>query len=344
LLDVSFANVNLADARLAPRHREFNEQYLNARTFLTIHTTRRCAALCDPPPVIGWRSPLVVLDIDGVLDRLIFGFPSTTAEGIEAISLLHRHNFAVALNTARTLAEVKQYCAAYGLVGGVAEYGAVVWDGVTDRERVLVREESLEQIDRAKAALGRIPGVFLDEAYRHSIRAHAFERGATVPLPTLLARQVLAEIGADRLTFHQTFVDTTILPREIDKGRGLAALLHMAGQTGTKTIAIGDSDADLPMFAAAGCSFAPSHLSCRSSARLLGCRIMDRPFQRGLLQAVRSLVHPQGERCDACRRAEASIARPGDLFANLLTAADQPRWRLLLGAVLDPMALRAFAK
>src|SRR4029077_14799857 len=134
--------------------------------------------------------------------------------------------------------------------------------------------------------------------------------GTTVPLPTLLVRNLLADIGADHITFHQTFVDTTILPREVNKGRGLTALLDMAGQTGAKTIAIGDSDADLAMFGAAGCSFAPSHLSCRLSARLLDCRIMDRPFQLGLLQAVRSLVHPQGERCDACR-AQASVAGLG---------------------------------
>jgi hydroxymethylpyrimidine pyrophosphatase-like HAD family hydrolase len=335
---------NLADARLSPRHRELNEQYLNARTFLTVHTTRRCAALCDPAPAVRWGSPLLVLDIDGVLDKLIFGFPSTTAAGIEAMSLIHRHDVAVALDTARTLAEVKEYCAAYGLVGGVAEYGAVVWDGATDRERVLVRDESLEQIDRAKAALRRIPGVFLDEAYRYSIRAHAFERGTTVPLPTLLVRNLLADIGADRVAFHQTFVDTTILPREIDKGRGLTALLHLAGQTGTKTIAVGDSDADLPMFAAAGRSFAPSHLSCRSSARLLGCRIMNRPFQPGLLQAVRSVVHPHGGRCDRCRRTREPEQGVGDLFADLLKAVDRPRWRLALRALVDPMALRAFAK
>jgi hypothetical protein len=334
---------NLADARLAPRHRAFNEQYLEARNFLTIHTMRRAAALCERPTAFGWRSPVTVLDVDGVVDKLIFGFPSTTPAGIDAISMLHRHQLTVALDTARTLAEVKEYCAAYGLVGGVAEYGAVVWDGVGDRERVLAHDESLEQVTRARAALEGIPGVFLDESYRYSIRAYVFEGGTTVPVPTQLVRNLLAEIGADRLTFHQTFVDTTILAREIDKGRGLTALLHLAGQTGAETIAIGDSDADLAMFGAADRSFAPSHLSCRSSARLLGCRIMARPFQLGLLQAVRALVHPDGERCPLCR-ARVSVTGGRDVFADLMTVADQPRWRLLLRAMLDPMALRAFAK
>jgi hydroxymethylpyrimidine pyrophosphatase-like HAD family hydrolase len=335
---------NLADARLALRHWDFNEQYLNARTFLTIHTMRRCASACDRPRAIAWRSPLVVLDIDGVLDKQIFGYASTTAAGIEAVSTLHRHGVAVALNTARTLVEVQEYCAAYGFVGGVAEYGGVVWDAITRRERSLVGDESLAQMDRVKAALRRIPGVFLDERYLYSIRAYAFERGTTVPLPTLLARNLLAEIGADRLTFHQTFVDTTILARETDKGRGLTSLLDTAGQAGTKTIAIGDSDADLPMFSAADSSLAPSHLTCRSQARLLGCRIMDQPFQLGLLQAVRLLVHPDGERCDVCRGSETPAAHVDDPFADLLEAADQSRWRLLVRAMLDPMALRAFAK
>jgi len=34
----------------------------------------------------------------------------------------------------------------------------------------------------------------------------------------------------------------------------------------------------------------------------------------------------------------------GGLFERLLKAADQPRGRLLLRAVLDPMATRAFAR
>ena len=242
------------------------------------------------------------------------------------------------------MAEVKEYCASYGFAGGIAEYGAVAWDGVTGRERVLVCDESLEQVNRAQAALRRIPGVFIDETYRYSIRAYTFERGTTVPLPTLLARHLLAEIGADRLTCHQTFVDTTILPREIDKGRGLTTLLDMTGQTGADAVAIGDSEADLAMFAAAGRSFAPSHLPCRSSARLLGCRVMGRPFQRGLLQAVRRIVHANGEPCDRCRHSTEPARDASDLFGDLLTAADLPRWRLLLRAVLDPMSLRAFAK
>ncbi len=52
---------------------------------------------------------------------------------MEALSLLHDHGFAIAVNTARSVAEVKEYCSTYGFAGGVAEYGSFLWDAVRDR-------------------------------------------------------------------------------------------------------------------------------------------------------------------------------------------------------------------
>src|SRR5207245_6978885 len=127
--------------------------YINARDFLTAHTARFCAALCGRPETPAWRSPLVVMDIDGVLDKQFLGFPSTTAAGIRALSLLQAHGLALALNTARTLGEVQEYCRTYGCVGGVAEYGSVVWDAVQRRTRVLISPESRAELQRVAAAL-----------------------------------------------------------------------------------------------------------------------------------------------------------------------------------------------
>ena len=52
---------------------------------------------------------------------------------MEALSLLHDHGFAIAVNTARSAAEVKEYCRTYGFAGGVAEYGSFLWDAVRGR-------------------------------------------------------------------------------------------------------------------------------------------------------------------------------------------------------------------
>lgn len=338
------ALMNLADGRLSDRAQEFNQLYLDAWNFLTVHTSRLCGSVCGKPATVRWHSPLVVMDIDGVLDKQIFGFPSTSAAGLHAVSLLHAHDGAVALNSARTLALVKEYCEAYGFVGGVAEYGAVAWDGVGGQERILVSSESLHQLERVRNALRQVPGVFLNEDYRYSIHAYAYERGTTVPLATLFIRDLMGGLKTDRLGFHQTYVDTTIVAKEVDKGKGLLALLELAGQRDIETIAIGDSEPDLAMFRVANSSFAPSHISCRSIAKLLGCRIADRSYQAGLLSSVRSILHPDGGRCDRCPSGSRSRPREAGFFWELLEAADQGPLRLLLRALCDFKSLRAFAK
>lgn len=335
---------NLGDPRLAHRHEEFHQQYVDAWNFSSLHTLRFCAELCPAPATPRWRSPLVVMDIDGVVDKQIFGFPSTTAAGIRALSLLHAHDVALAVNTARTVAEVKEFCQAYGLVGGVADYGSVIWDAVGGEERVLVSAESLRQLELVRSTLRQIPGVFLNDGYRHSIRAYTFERGTTVPLPTTVIRNLMASLDVERLRFHQTYIDTTVLAKEVDKGKGLLALLELAGQKGLEAWAIGDSEPDLAMFRVAARCFAPSHISCRSVARLLGCRIAPHPDQRGFLSSVRSMLHPDGGRCGRCRSGEPSWGGSQDLFVKLLHAADQKPLSLLLRALLDPASIKAFMK
>jgi hydroxymethylpyrimidine pyrophosphatase-like HAD family hydrolase len=285
---------------------------------------------------------VIVADVDGVLDKQIFGYPSTTAAGIQAISLLNAHGFTLALNTARSLAQVKQYCEAYGGAGGVAEYGSAVWDAVSGRELALISEEALGELEQVKRSLRTIPGVFLNDNYQYSIRAFVYERGRTVPLPSILIRNLLAGLRVDRLDVHQTFTDTTVIARETNKGGGLLALLSLTGNAGIDTIAIGDSEPDLTMFQVATRSFAPSHISCRRAAQLLGCRVASRPYQRGLLEIVRMIVHPDSAKCHTCRGVESSFEGRDDRFLAYLEMADRPRWSHLIRTLLDPKSLEAF--
>jgi hypothetical protein len=151
---------------------------------------------------------------------------------------------------------------------------------------------------------------------------------------------VLAQCNSERIVFHQTYRDTTILAREVDKGKGLQALLQLAGHEELETIAIGDSEPDFAMFCVAGRSFAPSHIAGKSVARILGCRIADRSYQSGLLAAVRSIVHPDGGDCARCKLRQTPAA--SGVMWELLKAADRRPLGSLLRAMVDPMSLEAF--
>jgi hydroxymethylpyrimidine pyrophosphatase-like HAD family hydrolase len=340
----NLAILGLENPRLLPRRGEFSRQYTAAWNFMVSETIKECGKLCCRPPQVRWASPLVVADIDGVLDRMVFGFPSTTDAGIQAISLLHAHGVGVALNTARTLQEVKQYCRSYGFAGGVAEYGAVAWDAITNREFILVSTDSLEQLESVRRALRQIPGAFVNDDYQYSLRAFTYRDGGTVPIAPLLVQDLLAGLKADRLRAHHTGLDTAIVAKETDKGKGLLALLAHAGLANAEVLAIGDSEPDLAMFRVAHRSFAPGNVTCGREARLIGCHIVDGSYQRGLLQIVRKIVHPAGGACEACRSVETSWPKNKNLFVSLLSTADQESRSLLLRNLFHPSLVKLFRK
>lgn len=332
-----------------------HQRFMRAWSFLTVETARHCGgpfASLNPP---SWTAPLVALDIDGVIDLRRFGYPSTTVAGMEALSLLKAHEASVALNTARSLPEVKAYCAAYGLSGGIAEHGAFLWDAVAGKGKVLISKETLAQLETLRRHLRQLPGVFLDERHRYSVRAFTYRDkpdglmsslvrstkaspvgdGAVAPLPGLVIERVMAELGLDRLSFHHTVIDTTIVAREADKGSGLIALRDKVLGPEAETIAVGDSKPDLAMFRLATRSYAPSNISCAAQASHLGCRFVDEPFQRGLLAIAKEIT---GEAGTSLPLAE------GDLFFELLRIADRTHARKLLATVFDPKAYRIFLR
>src|SRR5260370_10426753 len=104
-----------------------------------------------------------------------------------------------------------------------------MWDAVAHTESILVTDEWLEQIERLKSALRQIPGVFINNAYRYSIRSYTYDSGVTVPLPRILIQNLMADLGLNRLILSQTYVDSTVVAGETNKGRGMLELLRLAG-------------------------------------------------------------------------------------------------------------------
>jgi hypothetical protein len=121
-------------------------------------------------------------------------------------------------------------------------------------------------------------------------------------------------------------------------------LLTHAGQPRLETIAIGDSEPDIPMFHAAQRSFAPAQISCASLARLAGCQIARHANQMGLLEIVRFLIHPRGNTCPKCQLPAPSLSGRDELFMQLLEAADRRRVVSLFRAMLNPKSYRVLVR
>jgi hydroxymethylpyrimidine pyrophosphatase-like HAD family hydrolase len=333
----------LADARLTTRHAELNRSYIDAWTFAMTQMARTCGAFVPRPAPPSQPRRIVFSDVDGVIDRYVFDFPTTTRSGIRALALLGAHGIPVYLNTARSGHDVREYCAAYGIAGGVAESGSYLWDATTGRELVLVSDEALAELDRMRQALERIPGVFTNHFYRCSIKAFMYGEKGTVPLPTALVQKVLRDAGAGGLTFDSTPIDTAITVKGVDKGTGLRALLKLIGREDAESIAIGDTGPDLPMFRTATRSYAPAHTPVRSLAALLGCRVAGQPYQAGFLEIARDIVHPDGKSCGRCAepdfsaKGQAGSQRARSLQAgsliDLLSEVEKGRKEHLLGAL-----------
>jgi hydroxymethylpyrimidine pyrophosphatase-like HAD family hydrolase len=343
--------------------RHYHARFMRSWHFLTVQAARYCGALCRPRHELRWGAPLVVLDIDGVLDRRLFGFPCSTAAGIEAMSLLVAHDFTIALNTARSASEIKEYCKAYSVAGAVAEHGSYLWDAVRQRDKVLISAEADRQLKELRNHLRQVPGVFLDERHQYSIRAFAYRDkplgliqtvlgsakassigdGALGPISTQTLHQLLVDLKLDRLTFHHTPLDTAIFAKEVNKGTGLSELCEWALFPGVETIAVGDAEPDLAMFRVASRSYAPANIGCKRQARLLGCQIARSPNQRGLLEIVRTIAACREERVGPRDLEKISVFND-DLFISLLRIADRTPMHNLMKAALDPLAYTFFVR
>ena len=197
--------------------------------------------------------------------------------------------------------------------------------------------------------------MFLDDRHQYSIRAFTYKDkprgllaallqsvrspgigdGVLSPLPTLLIQHLMADLGLDRLCFHHTDIDTTVVVKDVDKGSGLLALRDWVLGADAETIAVGDQEPDLSMFRVATRSLAPANIGCARQARLLGCQIVNARFQPGLLEIVRAITHPDGQRCEHCAEGGTKSTRNHDLFMDTLRAADRNWATNLTGAIFD---------
>jgi hypothetical protein len=223
-----------------------------------------------------------------------------------ALRALRAHGYRLLLATGRSLAAVEERCAAYGLAGGVAEYGSVAYVAAEDRVIESVPPAGRRALDRLRDRLDAAPGVSVDHRHRRSVRAWTTGAdGRRRPLAPALVGDLLATSApTSRLVAVAGQGQTDMVVAGVDKGTGLGALLaHLHPGAGRPAwplaVAVGDTPGDLALLALAERGFAPAHAGPGLGSDRV--EVVRRPYQAGLADAVGALLgHPPGG-CPACR-------------------------------------------
>jgi hypothetical protein len=258
-----------------------------------------------------------------VLETTRLGFAATSPLGAVALRSLVRHGFRPVLATGRSLAEVRDRCLAWGLAGGVAEYGAVIYDRLRDRARNLLGQPEERALDRLRVELLRTAGVCLDPAYHCSVRAFRFDSGRRRSLGRQAAERAIAAAAAQGILrpVHGE-AQTDFAPVSADKGPALRALAEDLGVDARGkplALAVGDSVSDLGMLRLAEAAYAPANAD--AAVRRAGVAILGAPCQRGLAAAVTRVIGHAPGGCATCARAPAGSA-DAELLLCALGALD----------------------
>lgn len=245
--------------------------------------------------------PWCALDVDGVLENDAFGFSASSPAGLMALRALRVHGYRVLLATGRSLADVRERCAAYRLAGGAAEYGAVVYDAAGDETTPLVPEHDGE----LAATLTRLPGVAADPGFRHCVRA--FRRSAGGGGTRGLDASRIPQGG--RYSVVRGDAQTDFVPRGVNKIDAVRALMRLldddAGPGAAPDLAVGDTAPDVAMLKAARLGFAPGNAD-RGLMRIAGVPVLRASYQAGLAAAVGRLIGHAPGGCPMCRAPEPS--------------------------------------
>ena len=282
--------------------------------------------------------PLCAIDIDGVLETGWLGYSSATAQGVRALRRLMRHGYRPVVVTGRSLGEVMDRCHAYGLAGGVAEYGAAIYDCATGGVVELLEQDENDALRDMRARLTQLPGVHVEHGYRRIVRASLISNGSRKPVPD----ELIDEIRTDDVRVVHGLRQSDFVPDHINKGRGVRALaaLLSGGEPPSHprlAFAMGDSLTDLSMLAEAGASFGPANSDLAVKAS--GARITRSDRQRGLSEAISEFLQHEPDRCASCRAGQ--VSPDASLLLTALSAGGAGRWQKLgLGIRLAMQASR----
>lgn len=251
-----------------------------------------CKSLLKKGNVPVAKSAVFFIDIDGILDVEIFGFPHTTISGLEAIVLLQSNGYEIVPNTGRSSFHLRNYCEEYGFDTAICEYGSVILDMKNNREISLIGNDVADEINRCRVIIDQMDGVFTDSNYRYAVRAFRYDGNGTIGLKEDEAKKILEVNGLKRLRLVIRDADTYFVGMANDKGNATDYYRQHFCQKGETMIAVGDSLEDVFMLERIHNAFSPLN-SCDEIREMAGnnqCTMVSEPTQRGLLQIVKKVI------------------------------------------------------
>ncbi len=275
------------------------------------------------PPTEG---PLCAIDVDWVLETRWLSVPTIGASGALALRALARHGYRPILVTGRSLSEVRARCRAFRLAGGAAEYGAVVYDYLSGRTRALLEPAEESLLAEIRARLAGVPGTAVDPAHAQSVRAYRLDaEGRRSGLEAETIAAILDSVGAsEQVRAIVAPSQTDFAVARVGKDVGARALAEELRADGI-ALAVGDSDSDLPVLRLAARAYAPKNADVAvrraAAAGEVDVKVMRRPFQVGLLQAVSSFLGHDPRRCERCRPSGGPNA-PADVLLPVFRALE----------------------
>jgi len=304
---------------------ESNFRYLYSRNFLIYTMNRFCGSILSVKTIPAFTRKYFFMDLDGVFDTEVFGFPHTTVSGLKAITLLTKNNYSIILNTGRSIEHVRSYCSSYNFKGGIAEYGSVIWDNLNMFEVPLISDDVISQLADCREILANMSDVFVDPDYRYSIRAYRFDLHRTKGLKPEETSGIIKKFKFDKLKIISREEDTYFVGKETSKGNAMHDFKNYIRYTDNSTAAIGDSDEDLPMLKTADTSFAPANCSAgiRSLAKQNNLLVTSKYRQQGLLEAVYELIGKSAIKEISQTIDRGKINSVHNLMFNLLSRAEQ---------------------
>ena len=246
---------------------------------------------------------LCAIDIDGVLEVAPLGVTTANETAVRALRALNCHGYRVVLATGRSVGEVRDRCVHYRLAGGVAEYGAAIYETSGDRVRELLTTEERERLSRLRVALEHVPGVLLDGAYRFAVRAYRLNtNGRRRALRTDQVAAVLEQISNDRIRAIHGEGQTDFVVDRVTKATGLRALASDLGVSEISrdrlALAVGDTVSDVPVLRLARLGFAPANAD--REVRAAGVATSRYAHQAGLEDGVAHLLGHRPGSCATC--------------------------------------------